>query len=268
VNINTVRTTVPVSMPTLADDLAAESAVLRAIVAPLDEDGWRRPTPAAGWSILDQVTHLAHFDGTAVRSALDPDGFRATLEPPDPDAVAAANRGRSGAEVLAWFDDARARLLAAFRGLDPGLRVPWYGPPMSAASALTARIMETWAHGQDVADTLGVVREPTARLRHVAHIGIGARIYSFVVNGKQPSRAPVRVELAAPDGGTWVWGPENAEDRVSGPALDFCLAVTQRRHLDDVALTVRGPMAMEWMSLAQAYAGEAGTGRAPMGAAS
>jgi uncharacterized protein (TIGR03084 family) len=247
----------PVSMSALADDLAAESAVLRALLVPLDEDGWRRPTPAAGWSVLDQVTHLAWFDEAAMRSALRPE----EQANPDPDGVAAAHRDRSGAEVLDWFDDARSRLLAAFRELDPATRVPWYGPPMSAASALTARIMETWAHGQDVADTLGAHREPTARLRHVAHIGIGARTYSYVVNGKRPPEAPIRVELAAPDGGTWAWGPEDAVDRVVGPALDFCLVVTQRRHLADAALEVGGPVATEWMSFAQAYAGPAGAGR-------
>jgi hypothetical protein len=110
-------------------------------------------------------------------------------------------------ELLAWFDGARARLVATFRGLDPGLRVPWFGPPMSAASALTARIMETWAHGQDVADALGAVREPTARLRHVAHIGVGARAYSYAAHGRAVPDAPVRVELTAPDGSTWTWGP-------------------------------------------------------------
>ena len=201
---------VPVSMSALADDLAAESAVLRALVAPLDEDGWRWPTPAAAWSVLDQITHLAWFDEAAVRSALQPEVFAGEQANPDPDGVAAAHRDRSGTEVLAWFDDARTRLLAAFRGLDPALRVPWYGPPMSAASALTARIMETWAHGQDVADALDVRREPTARLRHVAHIGIGARAYSFVVNGKPPPEVPIRVELAAPNGATWTWGPNDA----------------------------------------------------------
>ena len=252
---------VPVSMSALADDLAAESAVLRALVAPLDEGGWRRPTPAAGWSVLDQITHLAWFDEAAVRSALQPEVFAGEQANPDPDGVAAAHRDRSGTEVLAWFDDARSRLLAAFRGLDPALRVPWYGPPMSAASALTARIMETWAHGQDVADALDVRRQPTARLRHVAHIGIGARAYSFVVNGKLPPEVPIRVELTAPDGGTWTWGPDDADDRVVGPALDFCLAVTQRRHLGDTTLAVSGPVATEWMSFAQAYAGPAGTGR-------
>ncbi len=251
----------PVSMSALADDLAAESAVLRALLVPLDEDGWRQPTPAVGWSVLDQVTHLAWFDEAALRSALQPEAFADEQANPDPDGVAVAHRDRSGAEVLAWFDDARARLIAAFRGLDPSLRVPWYGPPMSAASALTARIMETWAHGQDVADTLGAAREPTARLRHVAHIGIGARAYSYIVNGKQSPQAPIRVELAAPDGGTWTWGPDDAPDRVVGPALDFCLAVTQRRHLADTTLQVSGPVATEWMGFAQAYAGPAGAGR-------
>lgn len=253
----------PVSMPDLADDLAAESAELRALLVPLDEEGWRQATPAAGWSILDQVTHLAYFDDAAVASALDPDRFRAEQADPDPDGVAAAHRGRTGADVLAWFDDTRSRLLAAFRPFDPAMRVPWYGPPMSAASALTARIMETWAHGQDVADALGVRREPTGRLRHVAHIGIGARAYSYLVNDRQAPTTPIRVELAAPDGGTWTWGPPDADDRVAGPALDFCLAVTQRRHLADTMLQVSGPVATEWMGFAQAYAGPAGPGRAP-----
>ena len=266
----------PVAMGDLADDLVAETAVLRGLLTGLDDAGWRRGTPAAGWTIADQVSHLAHFDDAAVRSATDPDGFRAEVEqgaevPPgtdggvDPDRIAASYRALTPAELLTWSGAARDRLVAVFRGLDPGVRVPWYGPPMSAASALTARIMETWAHGQDVADALGVVREPTARLRHVAHLGVGARAFSHAVHGQEPPAAPVRVELAAPGGGTWTWGPDDAADRVRGPALDFCLAVTQRRHLDDLALEVVGPEARRWMGVAQAYAGAAGTGRAPLG---
>lgn len=258
----------PVSMEALAADLAAESAQLRALLDPLSEPDWRRDTPAAGWTIADQVSHLAHFDDVAVQSAVDPDAFTAERDRTvaaggiDPDAVAAGYRDLTGAALLDWFDRARARLVAAFAGLDPSLRVPWYGPAMSAASALTARIMETWAHGQDVADTLGVVREPTARLRHVAHIGVGARAFSFAAHGRPVPQEPVRVELAAPDGAVWTWGPDDAGDRVTGPALDFCLAVTQRRHRDDVDLTVTGPAATAWMEIAQAFAGAPGTGRA------
>lgn len=274
-------------MVALADDLAAETAVLRAMLAGLDDDGWEAPTPAVGWAIRDQVSHLAHYDEAALRSATEPEAFAAEASL-DPDSVAEAHRALAPAELLAWFDSARARLLDVFRGLDPGLRVPWYGPPlselaseastqrlarsadraqrgnaMSTASALTARIMETWAHGQDVADTLGVRREPTDRLRHVAHIGVRALPFSFAVHGREVPAAPVRVELTSPGGDLWVWGPEGAADRVAGPALDFCLLVTQRRHRDDLELRASGPVAAEWLRMAQAYAGPPGQGRRP-----
>jgi uncharacterized protein (TIGR03084 family) len=256
-----------VDMAALAGDLAAESAVTRALVAGLDEAGWRTPTPAAGWDIADQIGHLAYFDEIAVRSAVRTQEFLAELAAIGaeikPDVIAARFRDRSGAQMLAWFEAARAQLLDTFSGLDPATRLPWYGPAMSAASSLTARLMETWAHTQDIADALGVTREPTARLRHVAHIGVGARTFSYAVHGKTQPAGPVRVELTPPSGtgALWTWGPEDAQDRVTGPALDFCLLVTQRRHRDDLALAIDGPAATEWMAIAQAFAGAAGPGR-------
>jgi uncharacterized protein (TIGR03084 family) len=256
----------PVSMNALADDLVAESAALRELLAELDAGSWARSTPAAGWTIADQVVHLAQFDDIAVRSAAEPDAFRAEVAGRagvDPDAMTGEYRGLSGPDLLGWFDHARTRLVGVFRELDPAVRVPWFGPAMSAASSLTGRILETWAHGQDVADALGVLRRPTDRLRHVAHIGVGARPYSFRVRNRRPPAEPVRVELAAPGGGVWTWGPEGAEDRVVGEALDFCLVVTQRRHRADTELVVVGPAADAWMSIAQAFAGPAGSGRRP-----
>ncbi len=259
----------PPSMSALADDLAAETAVLRALVAGLDGTGWDTPTPAVGWAVRDQISHLAHFDDAAVRSATDPEAFRAETAEAfadgtlDPDAIAARHRDLPPGELLAWFDASRARLVEVFRPLDPAVRVPWYGPPMSAASSLTARIMETWAHGQDVADALGAVREPTDRLRHVAHIGVRARPFSYALRDRPVPEAPVRVELVAPSGESWTWGPEGTADRVTGPALDFCLLVTQRRHRADLALEVTGPAAADWMGIAQAYAGAPGPGRPP-----
>jgi uncharacterized protein (TIGR03084 family) len=258
-----------VDMGLLAADLAAESAELRAIVAGLDEAGWRLPTPAAGWSIADQVSHLAFFDDVALTSATDRQAFaarKAVMDAEggvDPDAIAARFRDLSGAELLAWFDASRSRLVAVFGQLSPRLRVPWFGPPMSAASALTARIMETWAHGQDVADTVGVVREPGPRLRHVAHIGVGARAFSYAAHGRELPDVPVRVELTAPDGATWAWGPEEATDRITGSALDFALLIAQRRHRDDLGLDIVGKAAEEWAEIGQAFAGTPGTGRAP-----
>ncbi len=161
----------PVDMTALAADLAAESAVTRALVAGLDETGWRTPTPAPGWIIKDQISHLAHFDEVAVQSAVRPDEFRAELaaglDHLDPDLLAARYRVRPGAELLAWFEGARAELLDTFAVIDPQQRLPWFGPAMSAASSLTARLMETWAHaspphGCGTSRTSASARAPSA----------------------------------------------------------------------------------------------------------
>ncbi|WP_028922896.1 TIGR03084 family metal-binding protein [Pseudonocardia acaciae] len=259
----------PVTMSELTGDLAEETGTLRALLAGLDPAGWELATPAEGWAVRDQVSHLAYFDDAAIRSAVDPDGFTADMQRTltsglTPDDIAARYRDLHPDDLLAWFDSSRAGLIKTFAALDPGKRVPWFGPPMSAASSVTARLMETWAHGQDVADALGVVREPTDRLRHVAHIGVRALPFSYALRGLEAPEAPVRVELTAPTGDLWTWGPPDAADVVRAPALDFCLLVTQRRHRDDLTLEVTGKVATEWTTIAQAFAGAPGPGRAPL----
>ncbi len=257
------------TMSELLTDLVDETLVVDDMLAPLEDAGWERPTPAEGWRIRDQVSHLAYFDETAALSATDPDRFRAEAQAlvgrgdRFTDEVADEYRTLPPAQLLQWFRTARRAMVDTFAGVDPATRVPWYGPPMSAASSITARLMETWAHGQDIADALGVEREPTAWLRHVAHIGVRTFSFAFGLHDREVPQTPVRVELAAPDGTTWTWGDEHAADIVRGPALDFCLVVTQRRHLLDTALQVNGNVAAEWMSLAQAFAGPPGPGRAP-----
>jgi uncharacterized protein (TIGR03084 family) len=256
----------------LLDDLVAESESLGAILEPLPAPRWQFPTPATGWSVADQLSHLAFFDEAALTSINDPERFRrdaaalAAAGDDFPDRVAAEHRHLSAAELLRWFTSARRALVDGYAGCDPAARLPWYGPAMSPASSITARLMETWAHGQDIADALGIDRPATSRLRHVAHIGIRALPYSYAVNGLPVPTEPIRVDLAAPDGGQWDWGPADAADRVTGPALDFCLAVTQRRHLSDTALVVTGETARQWMAIAQAFAGPAGPGRQPLAA--
>jgi uncharacterized protein (TIGR03084 family) len=259
----------PVDLTALIEDLAAETAALRAIIDPLPDAAWHEDTPAPGWTVSDQVSHLAHFDASAVTAATDPEAFCADMAMQlaagtlDADAIAGQYRDLGPEELRDWFAQARARLLSVFAGLDPAHRMPWYGPSMSIASAVTARMMETWAHGQDIADTVGVFREPTTRLRHVAHIGVGARPYSFAANALPVPTAPVRVELTGPAGELWTWGPQDAGDRVTGPALDFCLLVSQRRHPDDTAVEATGPGARQWLAIAQSFAGPPGAGRAP-----
>ncbi len=253
----------------LADDLRSETTVLLALVEPLDETGWATPTPAPGWRVQEQIAHLAYFDEAAATAALDPEEFQrelvAALEDPDgiTERISRRSRAMAPTEVLEWFVSSRASMLAIFLNLDPSTRVPWYGPPMSLASSLTARIMETWAHGQDVADALGAVHVPTSALRQVAHIGVRTFANSFTTRGLEVPEVPVYVEVTAPDGEAWTWGDPAAADRVIGPALDFALVVTQRRHVDDTNLEIDGPVATRWMSIAQAFAGPAGEGRQP-----
>lgn len=258
-------------MPELTEivaDLTTEHQELDALVAPLDDAMWDEPTPAEGWSIRDQITHLRFFDEQAVLAVTDPDGFARGLEEAAEDPLAFTDRPLEAArrqpttEVLEHWRSARAAMLDAFGGLDPAARVPWYGPPMSAKSFVTARLMETWAHGQDVVDALGARREPTERLRHIAHLGLLSRPYTYQVRGLELPADPVRVELEAPSGDTWAWGEPGA-DRITGPAIDFCLVVVRRRHVDDTHLQVEGGVARQWMEIAQAYAGPPGSGRQP-----
>lgn len=254
----------------LIADLADESAELEALLRPLDETQWQLPTPSVGWTIADQVGHLAYFDDAALTSMVDPERFRREsaelrMDADDgPDRIAAGHRGMTGFEMLGWFRAARAAMLVGYAEVDPAARIPWYGPDMGVASSITARLMETWAHGQDIADALAVQRAPTGRLRHVAHLGIRALPYSYAINGLPLPQDPIRVELAAPTGDAWTWGPEGAANLVSGPALDFALVVTQRRHIMDTALTVTGSTARQWIGIAQAFAGAPGRGRTPL----
>lgn len=248
-------------------DLQAESVELDDLVAHLDAAGWTTPTPAPGWSIAHQIGHLGWTDDLARTAITDPATVRDSLERVvgDPysfvDAAAGWRAEQQPQELLAAWREGRAALADALATVAPGLKIDWFGPPMSAASMATARLMETWAHGQDVADAIGVLRTPTARLRHVAHLGVRTRDFSYLVHDRTPPEQPFRIELSAPDASRWDWGPAEAHQRVTGPALDFCLLVTQRRHLDDLAVRAEGTEAEEWLEIAQAFAGPPGEGR-------
>ncbi len=253
----------------LLEDLAAEGEELDHLVAPLTVEQWLTLTPADGWTVVTQIAHLVWTDEVAILAATDEAGFArqldaafANVEGFVDDAAAEIARSEPAALLDRWRLG-RAELLAALAAVPSGHKLPWFGPPMSAASMATARLMETWAHGQDVADALGVERVPTARLRNIAHIGVRTRDFAFVANELEPPADPFLVELAGPDGGVWTWGPADAAQVVRGPAVDFALLVTQRRHLDDLALDAVGDDAARWLTIAQAFAGPPGSGRSP-----
>jgi uncharacterized protein (TIGR03084 family) len=256
--------------PTLViTDLQAECAGLDAIVARLTDQQWSTPTPAEGWTIAHQIAHLAWTDDVATLAATDPQQFQDELNRALAqfdgyvDRAAAERADQPPQALLQSWRAGRVALADALATVPPGTKIPWFGPPMGATSMATARIMETWAHGQDVVDALGLNREPTPSLRHIAHIGVRTRDFAFLVRDRAAPAEEFRVELTAPDATIWAWGPPDAAQRVTGPALDFCLLVTQRRNRADLALEAVGADADGWLDIAQAFAGPPGPGRAP-----
>ena len=251
----------------LLADLEAESGELYAAVQGLDDAGWATPTPAEGWTIATQVAHLLWTDETATVAATDKERWddivlEAIADPTGyVDACAHEVARLQPQALLARWGKARAGLRDALRGYPEGRKMPWFGPPMSPASMATARFMETWAHALDVYDALGARPEPTDRIRHVAHLGVRTRNFAYGVRELTPPAEEFRVELTAPSGDLWAWGPDDAAQRVTGPALDFCLLVTQRVHRDDTDLVAEGADAEQWLTIAQAFAGPPGPGR-------
>ena len=256
-------------MHQVLDDFRAERSELIDILDAAGADAFDRPTPAEPWTVRDQVSHLAFFDEEALKAATDPDAFFAGVARmaevgADVYMDQHIERGRElqPAELMGWLTTVGADLAAAFEGRDPDERIPWYGPPMRARSFVIARIMETWAHGQDIVDALGVDRRPTDRLFHIAELGIRTFRFSFENRGLEVPDERVRVALRGPTGTVRVWNDESSNS-VTGPLEDFCLVVTQRRHLDDTHLVLEGPIAHEWMQIAQVFAGPPGPGRSP-----
>jgi uncharacterized protein (TIGR03084 family) len=257
-------------LDTVLRDLAAEGDRLEGIVSGLTEDGWRTPTPAVGWDVAAQVAHLAWTDEVAVFAANDkekwdevvmqaigdPDGFA--------DSAALAGAAADPGDILRRWRTARWSLQETLRSFPAGQRLPWFGPPMSPTSMATARFMETWAHSLDVAEALGVPPAPSDRIRHVAHLGVRTRNFAFGVHGLEPPAEEFGVTLVSPSEEVWSWGPEDADQTVTGSAYDFCLLVTRRRHRADTDLVAFGADADRWLDIAQAFAGPPGEGRSPV----
>jgi uncharacterized protein (TIGR03084 family) len=250
-------------------DLEAEGDDLDGLVSGISADQWRLPTPAPGWTIAHQISHLASSAAVATLAATDAAAFAARRAElgrdfnETTDAGAAEFADSPPEQLLAHWRDTRHALEDALAAVPAGERLPWIVTSISPATMGSVRMMELFGHGQDIADALGVERPATDRIVHLARFGVRTRDYAFITRGLAPPAEEFRVKLAAPGGGEWAWGPEDAAQGVSGPALDFCLLVTQRRHRDDLSLVAVGPDADRWLDIAQAYAGPPGPGRAP-----
>lgn len=257
-------------MKKICDDLRAEHEDLEGLLIGLDKDQWQIITPFYGWTVKNEIEHLAYFDDRACLAATDPDAFQRHLAKDIVSQRDGIERhaqetigSRSIQELLDWWVAERRRMLTELEKLDPKDRLPWYGPPMSAMSFVTARIMETWAHAQDIYDALRIQRRYTDRLRHIAHLGVSTFGWSYIVRSLEIPQTQVRVELTAPSGNTWAWGPEDAAQKITGPAQDFCHVVVQRRHVEDTRLELVGDIARDWMLKAQCFAGSPADGPGP-----
>jgi uncharacterized protein (TIGR03084 family) len=252
----------PADYGRLLADLRYESDRLAEHLGRLTTEQWTLPTPAYGWTIRDQISHLAFFDDAARLALTQGQVFRHLAQRllsdgvDFPDRIAEQHRDLAPDALLNWLVAARRDLLGSLSGEDPRRRLPWFGPDMSVASSATARLMETWAHGHDIYDALGVAHPPSPGLRSIAHLGVTTFAFTHTLHGIDVPDQPVRVELHSTDGQSWSWGPADAVNRVVGPAVDFVLAVTQRRHWTQTALAATGPVASGWLDIAQAFAGQ------------
>jgi uncharacterized protein (TIGR03084 family) len=250
-------------------DLAAEGDDLDELVSDIEPDRWQAETPSPGWTIAHQIGHLAATDRFAVLAMTDLAEFEslraAAVSDFDAttDAAAADMAALPPAELLAEWRASRAAVLDGMAAVMPGQRVPWLVVPMAPASLASTRLMELIGHGQDIRDALAVSWRPTDRIVHLARLGYRTRDFAYVLRGLQPPATEFRLELTSPGGELWTFGPVDALQRVTGPAVDFCLLVTRRRHRADLRLHADGADADRWLDFAQAYAGPPSAGREP-----
>jgi uncharacterized protein (TIGR03084 family) len=250
-------------------DLAAEGDELDQLVSGIEPERWHIPTPSPGWTIAHQIGHLAASDRFASLAVTDPAAFEAQLADLPAglndvnDATAADAAVLPPEELLAEWRAARGDVITALSSVPAGERVLWIVTPMSPATLASTRLMELVGHGQDIRDALGVTWVPTDRILHLARLGVRTRDFAYRSREMEPPVQEFRVELTAPSGELWAFGPPDAPQRVTGPAADFCLLVTRRRHRNDLALRAEGDDADRWLDFAQAFAGPPSPGRTP-----
>ena len=247
-----------------SEDWRAEADELHRFLTTLDDADWSRPTGFLGWTPWDVVAHLHYFDRVSQASLAGRDAFAELRDRlveqyrrgvPNAEIARAELGDLAPAELLAQWQATYRDVAARLGGSDPKRRLPWFGPDMGVRMFTTARLMETWAHGQAVYDLKGARRTATDRLEHVATIGVKTYGWTFANRGLEPPGPPPYVRLVAPSGAVWQWNEPSDTDYVRGSALDFCQTVTQTRNVADTALEYAGDAASRWMAIAQCFAG-------------
>ncbi|MDX6741578.1 TIGR03084 family metal-binding protein [Actinocorallia sp. A-T 12471] len=250
-------------------DLARESEVVEALVGVLEPGAWESATPAPGWNVAQQVAHLCFIFRLARLAAEDADEFARVTAAAQEDFDGAVNAALddyaedSPERLMRRWREERSGCVAALAAVPDGQVVPWLVNPLPPVILACAGIMELFAHGQDIADALGVAVERTDRIEHLVGFAALTWQFGYQSRGLTPPDVQFRYEITLPSGRLWEFGPEDSAEKIIGPAEDFCLLVTRRRHRADLAVTATGPLGDAWLDLAQSYRGPAGEGRAP-----
>ena len=246
-----------------AHDFRDESDALAAVLDGRTDADWERPTLFKDWTANDVIRHLHFWNRGADLALADPDEFQA-LRRRFREQAAAVGRGAAEAGMVgdlsgralldAWCGFYR-KMAERWAEVDPRRRVPWVGPDMSARSSITARLMETWSHGQAIFDLFGLEREEHDRIRNVVFLGINTYGWTWEVREREPPGPMPHLKLTAPSGAIWEFGEDDGVNRIEGPAVAFAQVVAQTRNIADTELAVKGPVAVEWMANAQCFAG-------------
>ena len=247
-----------------ANDFKDECETLFALMDPLNDADFERPTLFKGWTFNDILGHLHHGNMLADLSLNDEAKFHETYAKikalrdagaKGTDATATVLEGLKGRALLTAWRDFYGPMSDRFSAADPKKRVKWVGPDMSVRSSITARLMETWSHGQAAFDLLGVERQDTDRIKNVAVLGVNTFGWTFVNRGEEVPEPKPHVRLTGPSGEVWEWNDPSDAERIEGSAVEFCQVVTQTRNIGDTALQVTGTVANKWMDVAQCFAG-------------
>lgn len=244
----------------LLEDLKAEHNYILDVLKSLKDFEFDVPSMAEGWSIKDQISHLAYFDDVASFAARNKEAFEeikkklSELDDPMEEHLMIA-RSSDGRYLTDWFESAFWTLVQTYSKLDPSSEVPWFGPPMSAMSMLTARLMENWAHGYDILTALQKEPSRTDRLVHICYLGYRTISWSFIVNGLDPPKEDFYISVILPSKKQVTFGNQDAPNKIYGDAYELALVVTQRKNVNETSIQASGPSAQKWLSIAQAFAG-------------
>ena len=247
-----------------AIDFRDESEALFALLDPMNDTDWSRKTQFKNWTINDVVAHLHIWNHAADLSLRDNNAFmefvalfKLAMKQGDGHLRFTHTwlHGTKNRELLRNWRAFYLEMSDRFAAADPRMRVNWVGPGMSVRSSISARLMETWAHGLAVYDLFGKERVETDRIKNIVFMGVNTFPWTFQNRGLEvPANMPY-LRLSAPSGATWEWNEPNDENVIEGSATEFCQVVTQVRHVADTNLKPKGEIAQRWMSIAQCFAG-------------